>query len=185
MNALDLLTEQHEEVDALIQRIEATDGEAKELLFQELADKVAAHAKIEEKIFYPAVMAKQTEEIILESVEEHLSIKRVLADMMQLSVASDEFDAKLSVMKEQVTHHAREEEEGELFPKVRKALSRTDLTDIGEQLAAAKKIAPTRPHPRSPDTPPGNVVATALTAPLDAAAKVAGRAADKVRSTVR
>jgi len=110
MNALDLLTEQHEEVDSLIQRIEASEGDAKEVLFQELADKVAAHAKIEEKIFYPAVMAKQTEEMLLESVEEHLAVKRVLADLIELDPNDDQFDAKLAVMKHQLEHHAHEEE---------------------------------------------------------------------------
>ena len=136
MNALQLLTEQHEEVDNLIERIESADSEGKAALFQELADKLAAHAKIEEKLFYPAVMAKQTEEILLESVEEHLSIKRVLADMLELDPSEDQFDAKLSVMKEQLEHHAHEEEEKELFPKVRKLLDAEELEGLGGEMSA-------------------------------------------------
>ncbi len=136
MNALDLLTEQHDEVDKLIQRIESADGEAKEVLFEELADKLAAHAKIEEKIFYPAVMARQTEDILLESVEEHLAIKRVLADLLELDPGEDQFDAKLSVMKEEIEHHAREEEEKELFPKVRKLLGADELDALGGEMVA-------------------------------------------------
>jgi hypothetical protein len=135
MNALDLLKEQHEEVDSLIESLESADDEGKAALFQELADKLAAHAKIEEKLFYPAVMAKQTEEILLESVEEHLSIKRVLADMLELDPSEDQFDAKLSVIKEQIEHHAHEEEEGELFPKVRKLLSADELEGLGGEMA--------------------------------------------------
>ncbi|HUQ03364.1 MAG TPA: hemerythrin domain-containing protein [Kofleriaceae bacterium] len=135
MNALELLKEQHDEVDELIGGIEkATDDKRKRQLFEEMADKLAAHATIEETIFYPAVLARQTEEILLESVEEHLSIKRVLADMIELDVDDDSFDAKLSVIKEQVTHHAREEEEGELFPKVKKLLSADELDGLGNEM---------------------------------------------------
>jgi hypothetical protein len=135
MDALELLRKQHDEVDELIADLEDTDdAEEKEQLFAELADNLAAHAKIEEEIFYPAVMAKQTEEILLESAEEHLSIKRVLADMLELDTDDEQFDAKLSVMKEQITHHAREEEEGELFPKVRKLLDKDELLGLGNDM---------------------------------------------------
>ena len=136
MNALELLEEQHQEVDALIARLEQADASGKEALFAELADKVAAHAKIEETLFYPAVMARQTEDILLESVEEHLAVKRVLADLLELEVTDEQFDAKLSVMKEQLEHHAHEEEEEILFPKVRKLLSEEELAGLGGEMAS-------------------------------------------------
>ena len=136
MDAISLLREQHDEVDDLIEKIESAEGDEKEALFIELADKLAAHATIEEKIFYPAVMAKQTEEILLESVEEHLSVKRVLADLLELSPDDDTFDAKLSVMKEQLEHHAHEEEEDELFPKVKKLLGKDQLEALGGEMAS-------------------------------------------------
>lgn len=137
MNALNLLEEQHAEVDELLNTLEKIEDEAeKEALFTELADKLAAHATMEERLFYPAVKAKNTEEILLESVEEHLSIKRVLADMLGLEVSDENFDAKLSVMKEQISHHAHEEEEGELFPKVRKAFNAGELEALGNEMIA-------------------------------------------------
>lgn len=137
MNALKLLTDQHADVDELFATLEkATTRERKNDLFVELADKLAAHATIEEKLFYPAVMARQTEELLLESVEEHLAIKRVLADLLDLDVEDPSFDAKLSVMKEEVTHHAHEEEEAELFPKVRKLLSADELDGLGGEMLA-------------------------------------------------
>jgi hemerythrin superfamily protein len=137
MDAISLLSEQHDEVDELIERLEASDdADDKQAIFTELADKVAAHATIEEKIFYPAVMAKQTEDILLESVEEHLAVKRVLADLLKLSPDDEQFDAKLSVMKEQLEHHAHEEEEGELFPKVRKLLGKDELEALGGEMAS-------------------------------------------------
>ncbi len=136
MNAITLLTEQHDEVDQLFAQIEASDdADTKATLFEELADKLAAHAKIEEAQFYPAVMAKQTKDLLVESVEEHLAIKRVLADLLELDPDDDHFDAKISVLKEQVTHHAREEEEKELFPKVKKLLSSDDLEALGAEMS--------------------------------------------------
>ncbi len=137
IDALELLKMQHDEVDELIGQIEDSDDpEEKADLFRELADKLAAHSTMEEKLFYPTVMAEQTEDLLLESTEEHLSVKRILADMMQLDVEDEHFDAKLSVIKEQIRHHARDEEEGELFPKVRRLLSADELAALGNECMA-------------------------------------------------
>ena len=138
MNALDLLKDQHTEVDELIEQLEnSDDNDEKEQLFEEMANKLAAHSKIEETLFYPAVMAKQTEEKLIESVEEHLQIKRLLADMMELDVDDDHFDAKLSVLKEELQHHAHEEEEKKLFPQVKKLMSADDLDGLGNEMLAS------------------------------------------------
>ncbi len=64
---------------------------------------------------------------------------------------------KVHVLKELVIHHLEEEEE-DLFPDVRKALSEERLREIGGGMTAAWKVSPTRPHPLSPQTPPGNVL---------------------------
>lgn len=137
IDVLELLTEQHNEVDELFEAIENANGD-KRALFVDLADKLAAHAAIEEKIFYPAVMMKETEEILHESVEEHLSMKRLLADLLALDpdADGDEFDAKISVLKEQVSHHAHEEEEKELFVMLRKSLSADDRAALGNECLA-------------------------------------------------
>src|SRR6476469_392398 len=109
MNALDLLTQQHDEVDALIERLKDDElASSKKLgVFFELADKLAAHAAMEEQLFYPAVKAKQTEDILLESTFEHLAIKRVLADLMLTELDDPRFAAQLKVLGEEVEHHAR------------------------------------------------------------------------------
>jgi len=135
MDALKLLTEQHDEVEELIEAIEkARKSDRKRALFVEMADKLAAHAAMEEKLFYPAVKEKKTEDLVLESTEEHLAIKRVLADLLSLDVDDEHFDAKLSVLKEQVDHHAREEEEKQLFPKVRQLLSKDEREELGTEM---------------------------------------------------
>jgi hemerythrin superfamily protein len=135
MDALKLLKEQHDEVEELMETLEkARKSERKRVLFTELADKLAAHSKMEEKLFYPAVKARKTEELLLESAEEHLAVKRVLADMLRLDVDDEHFDAKLTVIKEEVRHHARDEEEKKLFPLVRQLLSKDELNDLGAQM---------------------------------------------------
>ena len=137
IDALELLRMQHKEVEDLIGKIEkANDGSKKSALFIELADKLAAHSTIEEKIFYPSVMVDKTRELLVESVEEHLSVKRILADMLDLDVEDEHFDAKLSVLKEQVRHHAHDEEEDMLFPKVRKLMSKDELAALGNEMMA-------------------------------------------------
>jgi iron-sulfur cluster repair protein YtfE (RIC family) len=134
LNALDLLTDQHKQVDSLFAQLEA--GGRAGATFVQLADALAAHAAIEEKIFYPRVMANQTSELLHESVEEHLAIKRVLADMLAMNLDSEEFEAKLSVLKEEVSHHAHEEEEAKLFPMLRKLMSADELAGLGNDLLA-------------------------------------------------
>jgi hypothetical protein len=101
MDARGLLPQQHEEVDQLIEALEKATGRNKQALFNELADKVAAHASIEEKRFYPAALTPETEIMLRESVEEHLAVRRVLVDMLALKVDGAEFDAKIQVVKEQ------------------------------------------------------------------------------------
>jgi hemerythrin superfamily protein len=132
---IEVLTMQHAEVDALIMAIEKGSGN-KRALFTELADKLAAHAAVEEQLFYPAVMARETEDQLREAVEEHLSVKRLLADLIALSPSDDAFDAKLKVLKEQVQHHAHKEEEGKLFPKIKKLFNSDERAALGSEFLA-------------------------------------------------
>jgi hypothetical protein len=148
MDALELLESQHDEVESLIEEIENTDDpEIKQQLFEELADNIAAHAKIEETIFYPAAMSEETKDLLLESTEEHLSVKRLVADMVELDCEDPQFDAKLTVLKEQIRHHARDEEEGEVFPKVREMMSKDELEALaGELLRLFEEVMESEPR---------------------------------------
>ncbi len=134
MNALELLTSQHRDVEETFSLIEATDdADGKARAFEKLADSLAIHAAIEEHQFYPAVRANDTEELLLESVEEHLGIKRVIADLMKLEPDDESFDAKLKVLKELVMNHV-EEEETELFPQVKNLMGEEQLEELGEEM---------------------------------------------------
>jgi hemerythrin superfamily protein len=130
VNAIELLKTQHQEVKQLFKKIEKAEGDEKLDLFEQLADDLAVHATIEEKHFYPATKSARTEELLQEAVEEHLSVKRIIADLLEMSPDDAQFDAKVTVLEEQVEHHV-EEEETELFPKVQKMLKAEELEDLG------------------------------------------------------
>jgi hemerythrin superfamily protein len=138
MNALDMLKEQHSEVEELFEQCEEAEGDEKQSLFAEIADKLAIHAAIEEEHFYPACKSEETEEMLKEAVEEHLVVKRLIAELLQSSGIDERFDAQLKVLKENVLHHAKEEEEKKLFPLVKKLLDKDQLEAIGDQMTATQ-----------------------------------------------
>jgi hemerythrin superfamily protein len=136
MNAIKLLKQQHREVEALFKQLEkAKSARPRQKAFEQIADKLAVHATIEERHFYPSVKRRNTEEILLEAVEEHLGVKRVIADMLELDAGDETFEAKAKVLKDLVEHHV-EEEEKDLFPKVQKLLDADELEAIGEEMAS-------------------------------------------------
>src|SRR5216110_3241466 len=94
MNAIALLKHQHREVEALFKQLhKAKAGAPRRNIFEKIADGLAVHATIEEKT---------TEEILRESVEEHLAIKRVIADLLRLDVADETFAAKIKVLEDEI-----------------------------------------------------------------------------------
>jgi hemerythrin-like domain-containing protein len=187
-DAIRVLTDDHRQVEELFVRFEKTgDGahKGRSDLVQRITEALSIHASIEEEIFYPAArrsVAAAGDEV-LEALEEHHLVKLTLAELEAMDPGHERYGAKVAVLIENVRHHVKEEE-GELFPAVRRALDPGQLRELGGELAAAKRTAPTRPHPEAPDTPPGNLVAQVLTAPLDAAANLNKAAARRVRSIV-
>jgi hemerythrin superfamily protein len=136
MNAIKLLKQQHREVEALFKQLEkAKSARPRQKAFEQIADKLAVHATIEERHFYPSVKRRNTEEILLEAVEEHLGVKRVIADLLDLDAGDETFEAKAKVLKDLVEHHV-EEEEKDLFPKVQKLMDADELEAIGEEMAS-------------------------------------------------
>jgi hemerythrin superfamily protein len=171
MDALTLLKADHEAVETKFARFEALGPRAlksKAAVVADVIEALSVHAAIEEQVLYPAVRDRLADEEgqVLEALEEHHVVKWVLSELDGMSPDHDRFDAKFTVLMENVRHHVKEEE-SELFPQVRQAFTRTELADLGDALAQAKEIAPTKPHPRAPDEPPMNVVAAAATNPFD------------------
>ncbi len=181
MDAITLLKNDHKTVEKLFKTFEkAGDGAtaAKRKVVDEIIVQLSVHAAIEEQVFYPAVREAlpDVEDTVLEALEEHHVVKWTLNELVSLPPDHERFDAKVTVLIESVRHHV-EEEEGELFPEVRKALGRKAMGEIGDAMEAARKTAPTTPQPQMPDAPPGNLTA----APAKAASRKARTAA--VRKT--
>lgn len=160
MNALDLLKKQHREVEKLFKQYEklgSDDASMKEELFVAIADNLSAHASIEERFFYPSVKAEDTEDLLREALEEHLGAKRVIADLLEMDSSHEQFDAKMKLLQEEIEHHV-EEEEGDLFPKVKKLMDKESLESLGaimeQEFEDMKKGEPREEIPAQTDQAP-------------------------------
>ena len=148
MDAIDLLQRQHDEMEhAFAQVLETEDVSAKKERFAAIADLLTVHIASEEQVFYPAVKAARTEDVLLESLEEHLSLKRLLADLLELDPAEQTFEPKFKVLKEQAEHHHKEEEEN-LFPKVKKLLDSSQRNALGDEMLALQQKLDRKGEPR-------------------------------------
>ncbi|MEU1473564.1 hemerythrin domain-containing protein [Streptomyces sp. NPDC005761] len=149
MDGIVLLKEDHKTVEKLFKQFEKAGENAyaeKRRIADRVIDELTTHTWIEEKIFYPAVReaAPDTKDDVLESVEEHHVMLWMLSELETLDPADERFDAKMTVLMENVRHHV-EEEEKEWFPDVRKAMGRNRLAELGDQMEKAKKKAPGEP----------------------------------------
>jgi hemerythrin superfamily protein len=171
MDALKMLKDDHKTVEQLFKRFEKAGDSSyveKRRLVDRMVEELSKHAAIEEQLFYPVARATVpgTDDIVLESLEEHHVVKWVLSELDGMDPRDERYDAKVTVLIENVRHHVKEEE-NEFFPKVRDELGRGALADLGDAMATARRAAPTHPHPRSPDTPPGNLVVGAAAGVVD------------------
>jgi len=139
MDALELLKQDHEKVSELLERGQEADPKQRKQIFKKIKSELETHARIEETIFYPAMEEhEELKDMVLESLEEHKQMKTVLRELAKLSPNSERFKPKFKVLKDNVEHHAVEEEEGKMFPKVRKIIDKSELEQLGEELEAAK-----------------------------------------------
>ena len=140
MDALELLKTDHKTVKQLFKKAEGNNNEKQQKkLFEQIKTELETHTHIEETVFYPAVAKiDELKDMVLESLEEHKQVKTLLREMENLTEDSEKFEPKLKVLMENVEHHAEEEEEGKMFPKVRKLMDTETLEQLGEELEAAK-----------------------------------------------
>ena len=167
-DAITLLTTDHQEVEQLFGQLESQPpGPSQDEPVREVIRELSGHAAIEEQVLYPAMRSAlpDGDALVEEALQEHQQVKEALA-AIERSDSPNARDALLRQLMADVRHHV-DEEEGELFPKLREAVGPEGLQDLGEKLAAAKKMAPTHPHPNAPNTPPGNIVGGAGAAVVD------------------
>ncbi len=140
MNAISLLMKDHKNVKALFAQYEGLSDRSfatKKKLADQICHELTVHTQVEEEIFYPAVRRPIHDgDLMDEAVVEHASAKELIAQILAMDPSEDLYDAKVTVLSEQIEHHVQEEE-GDMFPKVRK--TGVDLDALGEQMAARKE----------------------------------------------
>ena len=139
-DAISLLVKDHKDVKGMFELFEGLTDRSK-ISKKKIADQIChaliLHTQVEEEIFYPAVRkAIKDDDMMDEALVEHASAKELIAQILDMDVGDDLFDAKVKVLSEQIEHHVREEED-EMFPKVRK--TSLDLVALGEEMATRKE----------------------------------------------
>ena len=139
MDAVKLLKDDHEKVKGLFRQFEkARSEDKKKQLADEIMMELEVHSKIEEEIFYPAVREKVGEdELVAEAVEEHHVVDVLMQEIKQLDPSDERFEAKMTVLIENVEHHI-EEEEKEMLPDAKKKLGK-DVEALGDQMEQRKQ----------------------------------------------
>jgi hemerythrin-like domain-containing protein len=147
-DAIVILRADHKEVRALFREFEkpSTTRARKGSIVKKVIELLTMHTYIENEVMYPEVrrLLPDLEDDVLESYEEHHVADVLVMELAALKPGDERFEAKTTVLIENVRHHMDEEEQ-DWFPKVREGLSRTQLRELGEQLLAAKKRAPRSP----------------------------------------
>ncbi len=147
-DAIVILRDDHKEVRGLFrefQKSTTTDARKGDIV-KKVIELLTVHTYIENEVMYPQVrqLLPDLEDDILESCEEHHAADVLVVELSALKPGDERFEAKTTVLIENVTHHMDEEEQ-DWFPKVRQGLSRTQLRELGAQLEAAKQRAPRKP----------------------------------------
>src|SRR6266478_7531138 len=127
MNALEILKQDHQKVKELFQEARRGEQNKRKDIFDKIDTELEIHAHIEETVFYPALEEhEELKDMVAEALEEHQEVKTLLEEIEELGPESHDFGARLQELMENVEHHV-EEEEGEMFAKVRKFSMRESL----------------------------------------------------------
>src|SRR5690349_7383125 len=148
-DAIVLLKEDHKRVKKLFKDFQEAGEDAKVRkgkIVSQILEELTVHTYLENEVMYPAVRKAlpDLEEDVLESYEEHHVADVLCMELFTMSPEDEHFDAKTTVLIENVTHHI-EEEEQEWFPKVRAGLGRKQLQELGEQMRQLRPEAPRSP----------------------------------------
>lgn len=174
---IDELLHDHEEVRSMFRRLEQATGDEKRDLFHELVGELVRHEVAEEEILRPVSKEDAGANITNARLKEESQAEELLKEMEKLDTASKEFDRKLTKLRREVEAHAEAEETKE-FPRVAEKETAKRLEQLGKVYVVAKELAPTRPHPSTPNTPVGNMLFGPFAAIMD-------RARDAVRDAVK
>lgn len=168
-----LIKADHATVNQLFRRYEGLGAGAvksRRRVAERVIKELSIHAAVEEQVLYPNVRVAipNGERLVKEAIDEHQSVKKALAALDKCPPDSEEFDKLITDIRDDVRHHVKEEEQADgILGQLRKHASRDELMKMGKLARTAKKAAPTRPHPKAPATPPGNIIVGAAAAMVD------------------
>ncbi len=148
-DAIVILKDDHKEMRGLFRQFEKAgkeDHAAKDEIATKIIEALTVHTYLENETMYPRVreLMPELEDDVLESYEEHHVADVLTMELSAMDASAERFDAKMTVLIENVTHHM-DEEEDDWFPKVRAGLGRKTLSEIGERMLEQKKTAPRSP----------------------------------------
>ena len=139
IDAIELLTADHAAVKAMFdhyKKLGDKEYTAKQQLALKICHELTVHTTIEEEIFYPAAREAIGDEDLMDEADvEHAGAKELIAQIRDMDATESHYDAKVTVLGEQIDHHVREEQ-GDMFPKVKK--SKLDTKALGVEMAARK-----------------------------------------------
>lgn len=134
-DAIELLKQQHREVDGLFERIQRADGDEKIQLLGRIAEMLTIHSEIEERLFYPFARQRGVQDLVDHSLQEHAEVKQLISELLQLKRNDARVDQDVRKLITSVQQHVKEEE-GTFFPRLMTLVSRDDLVKLGEQMQA-------------------------------------------------
>ncbi len=156
-DVIEILTQDHREVEAMFQELEGLrgrQGEQDRARRQELVDKatieLVRHAVAEETQVYPAVRSKVSDAEAERAKREHAEAEKTMKELERLDPEDPSFDRELATLMREIREHVAEEE-GVMFAHMREVFSQEELEQLGGRVEAIKKVAPTRPHPMTPN----------------------------------
>jgi hemerythrin superfamily protein len=157
-NVVAVLTKDHREVEELfaqLRQLGPGEPDRRKALAEQVITELVRHSVAEEAYLYPATrkFVPQGDQLADRKLAEHAQAERTMKELEGYEPDDARFDTLLRQLMEEIRQHVAEEE-GELFPKLASHAGREELETLGSKVQAMKKVAPTRPHPAAPDTPP-------------------------------
>ncbi|WP_128374450.1 hemerythrin domain-containing protein [Streptomyces cavernae] len=153
------LTTDHREVEEFFAQIgkEPPGAPERKRVLDQLTIELVRHAIAEEEYLYPAVRehVENGDAIADKEIDDHSRVERLLKDLEGMEASDPEFNRAVVELETEVSEHVRDEETS-LFVRLRQSCPQSALDELGDKIRTAKKLAPTRPHPSAPDTPPAN-----------------------------
>jgi hemerythrin superfamily protein len=152
MDIIELLSNDQTEVDELFDRFEKTDDAAEQdEIARQVVHDLSVHAAVEEQFVYPLIRVKLQGTVADHAIEEHQEVKQLLSDLEKAEAGTADHRNLMERVAKSVRHHV-EEEEGNIFPKLRSETDEGTREKLGSVVENAKGLVPTHPHPLVPGT---------------------------------